>query len=168
MAVAAAGLVFLPGCDMTSKNVTAQTLQTTLTPSQEALLAHVVDTIIPATDTPGAKDLNVHLFVQKMVQDCYAREAQVNFVKGMDALKDIAKKKHGKSFDACTTEERIALLKGMEQSEDASQKEFYTMAKGLTVRGYMNSEYVMTNLTNYQAVPGHYYGCVPVNQKSLS
>jgi hypothetical protein len=151
-----------------SKKVTAQTLQPTLSPSQEELLAHVVDTIIPATDTLGAKDLNVHLFVQKMVQDCYAREAQENFVKGLDAVKAMAKKKHGKAFDACATDERLALLKGLEQSEDASQKEFYAMVKGLTIRGYMNSEYVMTNLTNYQAVPGHYYGCVPVNSKSLS
>ncbi|WP_237144463.1 gluconate 2-dehydrogenase subunit 3 family protein [Pontibacter pamirensis] len=168
MALAVTGLVLLPGCDLSSKKATAQELQPYLSPSQEGLLAHVVDTIIPATDTPGAKDLNVHLFVQKMVADCYEKEAQENLSKGLDGLKAKARKKHGKVFEACSTDERIALLRDMEQSGDTSESEFYKLVKGLTVRGYMNSEYVMMNLTNYQAVPGHYYGCVPVNQESLS
>lgn len=168
MALAVTGLVLLPGCDLSSKKATAQELQPYLSPSQEGLLAHVVDTIIPATDTPGAKDLNVHLFIQKMVIDCYEKEAQANLSKGLDGLKAKAEKKHGQVFEACSTDERIALLRDMEQSDETSESEFYKLVKGLTVRGYMNSEYVMMNLTNYQAVPGHYYGCVPVNQESFS
>ena len=168
MALAVTGLVLLPGCDLSTKEAAAQELHPSLSPSQEGLLADVVDTIIPSTDTPGAKDLNVHLFVQKLMADCYEKEAQLNFVKGLDALKTKAKKKYGKAFGACNTAERIALLQGMEQSSEPSENEFYKLVKGLTVRGYMNSEYVMMNLTNYQAVPGHYYGCVPVDQKILS
>ncbi|MFD3001664.1 gluconate 2-dehydrogenase subunit 3 family protein [Pontibacter toksunensis] len=168
MALAVTGLVLLPGCDLSSKEAAAQELQPYLSSDQEGLLAHVVDTIIPATDTPGAKDLNVHLFVQKMVADCYEKEAQLNLVKGLEALKVKSKKKHGKAFEACTTDQRIGLLQGMQQSDEASENEFYKLVKELTVRGYMNSEYVMMNLTDYQAVPGHYYGCVPVEQKILS
>jgi len=168
MALAVTGLVLLPGCDLSTKKAVAHELQPYLSPSQEGLLAQVVDTIIPATDTPGAKDLNVHLFVQKMVTDCYEKEAQENLVNGLEALKTKAKKAHGKAFDACSTAERIALLRGMEQSGEAMEQEFYKLVKGLTVQGYMSSEYVMMNLTHYEAVPGHYYGCVPVNSKTLS
>ena len=168
MALAVTGLVLLPGCDLSSKEAAAQELQPYLSPDQEGLLAHVVDTIIPATDTPGAKDLNVHLFVQKMVTDCYEKEAQVNLAKGLEALKAKARKKHSQAFEACSTEERIDLLQSMENSSEVSETEFYKLVKGLTVRGYMNSEYVMLNLTNYQAMPGHYFGCVPVDQKTLS
>ncbi|WP_237586743.1 gluconate 2-dehydrogenase subunit 3 family protein [Pontibacter russatus] len=168
MALAVTGLVLLPGCDLGSKKAAAQEMQPFLSPDQEGLLAQVVDTIIPATDTPGAKELNVHLFVQKMVTDCYEKEAQENLVNGLDALEAKAKKAHDKAFDACSAEERIALLRAMEQSGDTGEQEFYKLVKGLTVRGYMNSEYVMMNLTHYEAVPGHYYGCVPVDSKTLS
>ena len=168
MALAVTGLVLLPGCDLGSKKAAAQDLEPFLSADQEGLLAQVVDTIIPATDTPGAKELNVHLFVQKMVTDCYEKEAQENLVNGLNALEAKAKQKHGRMFSACSADERIALLRAMEQSGEASEQEFYKLVKGLTVRGYMNSEYVMMNLTHYEAVPGHYYGCVPVDSKTLS
>jgi hypothetical protein len=29
----------------------------------------------------------------------------------------------------------------------------------------MTSEYVMTNLTHYEMIPGRYHGCVPVAAK---
>ena len=168
MAMAVTGLVLLPGCDLASKKAPAEELEPYLSTSQESLLEQVVDTIIPATDTPGAKELNVHLFVQKMVTDCYEKEAQENLVSGLKTLEAKAKQKHGRMFGACSTDERIALLKAMEQSGEVSEQEFYKLVKGLTVRGYMNSEYVMMNLTHYEAVPGHYYGCVPVDSKTLS
>ena len=37
----------------------------------EKLLAALVETFIPTTDTLGAKGLGVHQFVQKMIADCY-------------------------------------------------------------------------------------------------
>ncbi len=168
MALAVSGLVLLPGCDLGSKKEAAEELQPYLSASQEGLLTQVVDTIIPATDTPGAKALNVPIFVQKMLVDCYEKETQDNVVKGLDALKAKAKQQYGKRFHACTTEERIALLAAMEKSEVVAEQDFYKTVKSLTVRGYMNSEYVMMNLTHYEAVPGHYYGCVPVDSKTLS
>jgi hypothetical protein len=38
----------------------------------------------------------------------------------------------------------------------------YALLKGLTIRGYLSSEWVMRNHYNYQQMPGHYSGCVPV------
>ncbi|PRY05689.1 gluconate 2-dehydrogenase subunit 3-like protein [Pontibacter ummariensis] len=168
MAWAVVGLAVLPACDFGSKKATAKAVGTSLSPSQEELLAEVVDTIIPATDTPGAKELNVHSFVQQMVTDCYEPKVQENLVKGLDTVEELADKSFSKSFGACTGEERIEVLRKMENAKEEEQKEFYSLVKGLTVRGYMNSEYVMTNLVKYEAIPGHYYGCVPVNEKSLS
>ena len=52
----------------------------------------MVETIIPATDTPGAKALNVHQFIQKMVADCYAKTAQETLQKGLDSLDGLAQK----------------------------------------------------------------------------
>ena len=168
LAVAAAGLVLLPGCDMGSKKVKAQTLEPYLSADQEHLLAEVVDTIIPATDTPGAKDLNVHIFVQKMVTDCYEKDVQDNLVKGLGTVEATARKGYGNAFASLSDSQRIDVLTGMEQSEKEEQKAFFELVKELTIFGYTTSEYVMTNLTDYTPVPGHYYGCVPVPSKKAA
>jgi hypothetical protein len=38
----------------------------------------------------------------------------------------------------------------------------FALLKGLCIRGYLSSEWVMRNHYNYQQMPGHYSGCVPV------
>jgi hypothetical protein len=168
IAVAAGGLISLPAW---ATNWTSETVQLThpfLSSGQDDLLADIAETIIPTTDTPGAKALNVHQFIQKIVTDCYDKPAQETFRNGLNAIDDQAQKAFGKPFREGDTAQRTALLTQFSQSAEPAQKEFYSMVKGLTVRGYMNSEYVMTNLTHYQMIPGHYYGCVPVPAKAVS
>ena len=137
---------------------------TLLTPAEESLLAEVVETIIPATDTPGAKELGVHRFIQKMIKDCYDQKAQDNLTHGLDQLDEYSQQTFRKSFTEGTPQQRVHILKGMELSDDPAKKSFFSMVKSLTIQGYMNSEYVMTNLTHYELVPGRYHGCVPVEK----
>ena len=168
IAGAIGGLISLPAW---ASGWTAETVRPTeqlLSRSQDNLLAEIVETIIPATDTPGAKALNVHQFIQKMVLDCYEPKAQETLRKGLETTDELAQKTFGKSFANGDVTQRTALLTQLSQSSDPVQKEFYGLVKGLTIRGYMSSEYVMTNLTHYQMIPGHYYGCVPVPTKAIS
>jgi hypothetical protein len=160
---AAVGLMSLPAW-ASGWNKTTVAAGTSLTTSQEALLAEIVETIIPATDTPGAKELGVHQFVQKMVADCFEQKVQESLVKGLNNVEETAKKNGTTSFAALGKTGRTELLKGLEAG-GGEGKEFYGLVKGLTIRGYMTSEYVMTNLTGYEMVPGRYHGCVPVPVK---
>ncbi|QMW06912.1 gluconate 2-dehydrogenase subunit 3 family protein [Spirosoma foliorum] len=166
MAGAVGGLISLPAWANGWTTETVLTTRKILSVGQTELLAEMVETIIPATDTPGAKALNVHQFVQKMVADCYPKTAQENLNKGLDSLNDLAQKSFSKPFAQGDTAQRTALLTQLAQSPD--QKEFYSLVKNLTIRGYMTSEYVMTNLTHYEFIPGRYHGCVPVPQKAAS
>ncbi len=50
------------------------------------MLAELAETILPKTDTPGAKDLAAHLFALKMVDDCYTKTNQEKYMKGMKDL----------------------------------------------------------------------------------
>ncbi|CCG99418.1 hypothetical protein FAES_1408 [Fibrella aestuarina BUZ 2] len=144
------------------------TLPNAFTADQTALLTGVVDTFIPETDTPGAKSLGVATFVQKMVADCYEPKAQTTLSNGLNAADALARQTYNRPFTEADTAQRIDVLKRMEQSTDADQKAFYQLVKGLTIRGYMTSEYVMTNLTHYEMIPGRYHGCVPVPAKPIS
>ena len=166
MAGAVGGLVSLPAWANGWTTETVYSAQSSLTRSQTEMLATMVETIIPATDTPGAKALNVHQFVQKMVTDCYEKKVQDNLSDGLNALDGLAQKSFNKSFANGDTAQRTALLTQLAQSSDTAQKDFYALVKNLTIRGYMSSEYVMTNLTHYEFIPSRYHGCVPVKKNS--
>lgn len=165
MATAVAGLVVAPAW---ATNWSNTSIRPHLLPAQDELLAELVETIIPTTNTPGAKSLGVHLFVQKMVADCYDKPSQETLTSGLTAVDALARQRFSNPFAACDNAQRLELLQLMAASPDAAQKTFVSLVKGLTIRGYMTSEYVMTNLTNFQMAPGFYRGCVPVTTKPVA
>lgn len=158
-----AGLVALPAW---ADGWTGQQLPkaTLLTPAEGNLLAEVVETIIPVTDTPGAKELGVHQFVEKMIADCYDKKTQDSFTSGLAVLDTQSQQTFRKPFIEGSAQQRIHILEGMELSDDPAKKAFFGLVKGLTIQGYMSSQYVMTNLTHYEMIPGRFHGCVPVKQ----
>lgn len=173
LAGAVAGLIHLPAWANGWSAEAARLSSPFLLADQNELLANLVETIIPATDTttadgPGAKALNVHLFIQKMVADCFDKPAQETFTKGLSLTDELARKSFGKFFSEGDAVQRMALLNQLSQSTDSAQKDFYAMVKNLTIRGYMNSEHVMTNLMHFEFIPGRYHGCVPVVAKAAT
>lgn len=129
---------------------------------QEAVLAAVVETIIPATDTPGAQDLKIQVFVQKMILDCYEPEVQQNVANGLATAEQLTRQTYACSFITGNARQREEVLTRMEISINPQWSSFYKLVKELTLQGYLTSEYYLTNHTNYKMVPGHFYGCVPV------
>ena len=130
----------------------------------ENLLAEIVETIIPKTNTPGAKELNIQQFVPKMIADCYDKKAQGIYAKGFELVDINAKNLFSKSFLECDTKQRLEVLNKMSKSENSAEKSFIQLVKGLTIKGYLSSEYVMTNLRIYEYAPARYHGCVPVKK----
>lgn len=165
MAAVAGGLLTLPAWATSWNSTAVLPLEPYLSAREDKILAEIVETIIPATDTPGAKALHVHSFIQKMIKDCHEEEVQQNTVKGLNKVDEMARKSYNQPFEACTTAQRMDLLSQMEKSTESQSADFFKLIKDLTIQGYMTSEYVMTKHMNYTMVPGHYYGCVPVATK---
>ena len=169
---AAGGALLLPACLHEQAGASIPLKNIHMTADDEKLLGEVVGTIIPATDTPGAKDLGVHQFAMIMIDDCYDKETQDQFVKGLQGLNAAAKKQYGQSFIELPVVQREELLLQLEKAGDKADKNdataaFYKHAKRLTIQGYLNSKYVMTHITKYELVPGRFHGSVPVT-KSVS
>ena len=164
--MAVGGLLSLPSWANGWNQSSLQSGQSLLAPHQDALLAEIVETIIPTTDTPGAKALGIHSFIQKIVTDCMEPSAQETMTKGLTAVQAIAQKKYNKSFISLDPTQRTELLKAMSQATEPDQKAFFSLVKGMTIQGYMSSEYVMNNITHYEMAPGRYHGCVPVVAKN--
>src|SRR5690606_15334886 len=53
---------------------------------QIKMMNEVADTIIPTTDTPGAKAAKVGQFMAVMVSDCYEPDDQKRFIDGLTTL----------------------------------------------------------------------------------
>jgi Gluconate 2-dehydrogenase subunit 3 len=164
LAFASGALLLVPSC-MTDKSKAGIILKKIkISGDQEKWLAELAETIIPATDKPGAKDISAHLFALKMVDDCYTKEQQEQFIKGLEAFDNALKKKAGKSFDAMATTERESFLTGIEadKADKSDLHFFYNNIKKLTIQAYTTSKFYLTNVQVYQLVPGAFKGCVPV------
>ena len=172
-ALLAATATLLPGCFSQSEDgkQAAASPPAALNASQQQLLAEVCETIIPKTDTPGAKDLGLHLYVLKMLKDCTPVQEQELFRAGLEQLDGAAKKQHGQAFGASTAAQRLALLQRVDQQPSDFSVElmgFYRMARQLTADGYKGSKYFMTKEVIYELVPGRYNGYYPVSKVNLA
>ena len=118
-----------------------------LSPGQGHVLAEIVETIIPATDTPGAKAARVHVFVDLMLAHCTPAERRQAVLAAIDTL--------GERFMAASADDRLAQLQAIDAGALALLKE-------LTILGYCTSEIGATQALAYEKAPGAYRGCIPL------
>jgi hypothetical protein len=159
-----AGVVFIPSCLQEKGKASIVLNNIDIDAGDEKLLSEVCETLIPKTDTPGAKDISAHLFVLKMLDDCTAKEDQQTILKGLDGIDKMADKKFDKSFVKCSPQQRQELFKAIESKQDvpAEVDQFYKSVKKLTIQAYTTSKYYLTNVKVYELVPARFHGCVPV------
>lgn len=157
-----AGVALLPSCKSNKKVSLYNNIP--INEEQQAFLAEVAETIIPATNTPGAKDVSAHIFALQMMNDCYKADDREKFVKGMQQFEDNVQKEYKKSFVQCSASEREAILTAEEARKDAKDEahSFYTTLKSLTLHAYTSSKYYLTNVQVYKLVPGKYISSVAV------
>lgn len=150
---------FLSGCKTPAAEGIAFTAE------DIALLDEVAETILPKTNTPGAKEAKVGAFMTVIVRDCYKPEEAKVFMEGLAAInfKD-AKAKIGKSFMEANAEERKTFLTALDAEQKAYQEKkkpeelphYFRMMKELTIWGFFTSEVGATKVLRYEAVPGKY------------
>ncbi|HEV9036691.1 MAG TPA: gluconate 2-dehydrogenase subunit 3 family protein [Puia sp.] len=159
--------MFLSGCT-NSPEKTIGMAGTNFSNDDIAFLDEIAETILPKTDTPGAKDAKVGEFMARIVKDCYTQDEQKTFLDGMKKLSDASKQQNGRPFLESTPEQRHDLLVALDKEQKAytaSKKEgdpthYFRMMKELTLWGYFTSEPGATKALRYVAVPGKYEGCI--------
>jgi hypothetical protein len=157
------GDLLLSGCKTNAKSEGA------FSTDDIAFLDEVAETIIPKTNTPGAKDAEVGKFMTVMVNDCYEAKDQKIFHEGLIKLDEASKKKFSSSFMKISAEQRKELLTDLDKEAKAYQKSkkendpehYFVMMKQLTLFGFFTSKPGATEALRYIAIPGKYEGCVP-------
>src|SRR6266566_3789327 len=124
-----------------------------LSSEQLDLVATIAEHILPETDTPGARAVGVHRFIDAMLAESYPAAERKRFVAG---LEDISR---GAFMQAAPDEQRRRLG---QLDRDASP--FFREIKELTLVGYYTSEIGATRELHHVPVPGRFEGCVPLAQ----
>lgn len=162
----AGGTALLPSCVQQDKKAFIPLNHLKISAAQESLLAEIAETLIPKTDTPGAKELGVHQFVLTMVDDCFEKEKQEHFIKGLEEVNELAQKHLNTSFIKASPQQRHQLLTRIDKKEFGGKASgFYSAMKKLTIQGFLKSKYVMSNLLVYELVPSRFNGSFPVKDK---
>jgi hypothetical protein len=147
---------------------------------RKQLIAELAETIIPRTDTPGAKDAKVEDFILKMLEVCSSPREQNIFFHGLTDLEKYTFDKYNRQFADCAKAERITIIKHFENKatyhiaiiDKVDQKfiglPFYTNLKQLTIEGYCKSQVGATQGLAYDYVPGTFNACIPLNKNQRS
>jgi gluconate 2-dehydrogenase gamma chain len=146
-----------------------------LSKEQGAVVADVVEIIIPRTDTPGAKDAGVPAFIDVMLKDVYEEEDRQRYLSGLKAFDDAARTAHGKAFVELAGPQQTELVRKFHDEALATelasdtrpsylQRPFILMTKELALLGFFTSEPGATQVLQYASVPGAFQGCVPLAQ----
>lgn len=133
--------------------------------AEDQTLELIMGAIIPESSIPGAISLGVPNFVKTMMKDCYEVKAQQSFKNVMGDIPKLFLTENKKEISMATESEKEQFLFQLEKGKHGveAQKTLATL-KGLTIQGYMSTEYIMVNHLNYQMAPGFFNGCAPIKK----
>jgi glucoside 3-dehydrogenase (cytochrome c) hitch-hiker subunit len=155
------------------------------TAADVAFLDEVAETILPETNTPGAKAARSGAFMAVMVTDAYTLRDQQIFRDGMKRIEDACQREYAVSFVQARPEQRLALLQRLDAERYAEQKarqatrqrprapleplppldapvyDYFRMMKELALLGYFTSEIGYRQALRYVETPGRYDPCAP-------
>lgn len=147
--------------------------------AQLKMLTAIADTIIPATDTPGAVGADVPKLLSGMVRDWASDKTRDELVGAIDAIAALAPKGN---FADLPPAERLALLQTHDKAAvqpgpppkekltaiakmmagPPTANPAYVRLKGLIINLYYSSEIAMTKEIVYEHVPGKYVPSVKI------
>ncbi len=154
----------------------------TLNPHQNDTVVAMIDQIIPATDTPGAKAARVNEFIDVILTEWANDSERQNFLDGLAAVDQQSNELFGKDFAAASSPQQLALLRAMDNAaaiarshlkdrpplwepggrDNQLQDDVFTVFKNLTLHGYYTSEIGFTQELKLEIIPGAQHGCHPL------
>jgi len=139
----------------------------------------VAESIIPQTDTPGAKNAETGKFIALFATDCYDEPNRTILKEGISLLNESSNKKYKAGFINLNSSQKQELLINLDQeakkynSQDSvGTKEkpahYFTLIKQLTLLGFFTSKPGATKVLRYNPVPGKYEGCIDYKKGETS
>ena len=151
----------------------------TLSAVQRETISELTEAIIPATDTPGAKDAKVDEFIDIILTEWSTAEEKAEFLTGLAAFDAHCVQDFGQRFARCTRQQRTEFLveadteltsaraarrawrEGNGPRPADHRKLFFHQIRSLTVSGYYSSQPGYTKERKQALIPGIYKPCMP-------
>ncbi len=136
-----------------------------------ALITELCETVIPRTDTPGAKDAGLPAFFIGMLRECYTPQQQALMEAGFKDIDTRSQQQHGKPFVQLNAEQKTALASELDAealaynrgeqtpwdgSHYAGLPHYFTLYKQLMIFGFFTSKVGATEVLRFSEVPGDY------------
>lgn len=139
-----------------------------VSPDRLRLLDEMAETVIPETDTPGAKAARVGEFIIHAVETCLPADRRQTFYDGLDRAEADCISRFGHSFTACNESQRVLFFTELEKqpAAEAGMPSFFTALKMLVLHGYFTSEIGATQALNYDPVPGGWVADMVINDQT--
>jgi len=137
-----------------------------LTAAQKRTVAALAETIIPETDTLGARAARVDDFIDVLVAEWFDDAERARFVAGVAGVDERARRAFGKAFADGTADEQTALARELDAEATEARRTrttapFFAWMKDLTVYGYFTSERVQKEILKHRMFFERYDGCAP-------
>ncbi len=157
------------------------------TNDEQIMVTHLVDIILPKDDLPGALDVNVPQFIDKMYDGVETKENQELFRSGAEIFENVLEEKAGKKISNAgradievvfkelftisdVEQEKVKALtnKNLSEVADTDQEKYLLYSFLMKIRyytlfGYYTSEKVGEEILSYDPVPGVFQGCIPLS-----
>jgi hypothetical protein len=121
------------------------------------LLGEVSETIIPETDTPGAKTAEVAKFINKVYQDIYTDEEQKLFLGALTKINDKAKSGFGGEFVKLSAFKKAEVINAIKNPKDKG----FLMIYQMVLYSYLTSEKGLKASYRYLPIPGKLESDIP-------
>ena len=144
-----------------------------LNESQAKTLSAVVDRILPTTATPGALDVGVDQFIDKILHQVFPANIQQGFASGLDEFNQTASSQYGEEFIKLDPKNQDSIIEQYEEKSgplpgsmwgfsfgETTAFPFYRIMKELSLLGYFQSERISKEVLAYNPVPGPFEGCI--------
>ena len=155
----------------------------TLDAHQNDTVVAMIDQIIPATETPGAKGALVNEFIDVILTEWANDEERRDFLSGLADVDKQSSTLFGKNFADASPDQQLARLRSLDEAAAVArarldritrppvwqpegrnlqmQDDFFTVFKKMTVHGYYTSEIGFHKELKLEIIPGAQHGCIP-------
>lgn len=136
-----------------------------------ALITELCETVIPRTDSPGAKDAGLPAFFIGMLRECYTTEQQALMEAGFQDIDTRSQQEYGKRFVGLSSAQKTALASVLDKEALAYNRgeesvwngstfdglpHYFTLYKQLMIFGFFTSKVGATEVLRFSEVPGDY------------
>lgn len=143
---------------------------------EAVFISTFVDTILPRTDTPGALDVKVDIFLDRVFAHIYDAEGQQKIRSEITKFNTNCQSEYGAPFADLSTSDKEKVLREAEENDGlynikvwgtaVGPKEdigFYRNLKSMAIWAFFTSEEIGKNVLSYDPIPGGYHGCLPAD-----